>query len=162
MRDLYALLLSLALIAGAVLVHFRALQLLSGWQVDMAASGRVKVLCIILGLIVAHAVEAALFAAGYWIGESGLHLGRFIGVQPTTPLQYFYFSLETFTTQGVGDVYPVGPLRLLAALEPLAGLILIGWSTTFTFMVMSLDWRESLEARRPAQPQSLSGAPSGK
>ena len=148
MRDIYALLLSVGLITAAVLVHFQALRILSTWQTNMTASGHIKVLCIIIGLITAHVVEAAMFAAGYWVGELGLHLGRFVGVQPTGAAQYFYFSLETFTTQGVGDLYPVGPLRLLASLEPLAGLILIGWSTTFTFMVMSLDWQESLRAKR--------------
>ena len=63
--------------------------------------------------------------------------------------QLFYFSIETFTTQGVGDVYPVGPLRLVASLEPLAGLILIGWSGSFTFLAMGLDWRLAPRTTEP-------------
>lgn len=144
MADLGALLLALVLISAAVAVHFRALLGLSAWQERAAsASGHFKVLMIIFGLIGAHALEAGVFAAGYGVGETWLHLGRFVGTPHMNPGQFFYFSLEAFTTQGVGDVYPVGPLRLVASLEPLAGLILIGWSTTFTFLAMGLDWRQA-------------------
>lgn len=39
-----------------------------------------------------------------------------------------YFSAETFTTLGYGDVVPHGDLRLLAGIEALNGLLLIGWT----------------------------------
>jgi hypothetical protein len=35
----------------------------------------------------------------------------------------------------------MGQLRLLASVQPLVGLMLIGWSTSFTFLVMRRDWR---------------------
>ncbi|MGT2492638.1 ion channel [Cupriavidus basilensis] len=54
---------------------------------------------------------------------------------------YFYFSLETFTTQSLGDISPVGATRLIASIEPLVGLILIGWSTSFTYIIMRRDWQ---------------------
>ena len=142
MTDLCALLLALLLITAAVAIHFQALLALSAWQERSAgASGHFKVLMIIFGLIAAHAVEAGVFAAGYALGERWLRLGTFVGAARMSASQFCYFSIEAFTTQGVGDVYPIGPLRLVASLEPLAGLILIGWSTTFTFLAMGLDWR---------------------
>ncbi len=148
MADLSALILTLVLIGLAVLIHFQALRFLSLWQASHGASGRLKVLVIIFGLIAAHVIEAGVFAGGYWAGERLLQVGQFVGPQAMTAAQYFYFAIETFTTQGVGDLYPVGPLRLLASLEPLAGLILIGWSTSFTFLVMGPDWRIGPEADR--------------
>jgi hypothetical protein len=147
MIALYAILLSLFLIAAVVLVHFEALAVLSAWQARARISGHMKVLAIIFGMIAAHIAETAIFAFGYWFGERGLHLGGFAGERPMGAVHFFYFSLETFTTQGVGDIYPTGYLRLLASLEPLAGLILIGWSTSFAFLVMTRDWSAKRDDR---------------
>ncbi len=42
-----------------------------------------------------------------------------------------YFSTITFSTVGYGDVVAAHEWRLLAALEGINGLILIGWSTAY-------------------------------
>lgn len=149
MVELYAFILSLALIFASVMIHYQALRLLSVGQDSPEISRNLKILLVIFGLIVAHVLEAGLFAVGYWIGESLLHLGAFVGVPALSASQLFFFSIETFTTQGVGDVYPVGALRLIASLEPLAGLILIGWSGSFTFLAMGLDWRLGQRTKAP-------------
>jgi hypothetical protein len=36
--------------------------------------------------------------------------------------------------------YPIGNLRLLASIETINGLLLIGWSTSFTFLGMQRYW----------------------
>jgi len=144
----YTLILGLVLIAAVVGVHFQALRIMSVWHQDGHASGHAKVLLIIFGLIAAHVSEAGIFALGFWLGEHLLHLGAFTGNRLMDVRDFFYFSLETYTTQGVGDIYPVGALRLIASLEPVAGLILIGWSTSFTFLVMGRDWTERPVRRR--------------
>jgi hypothetical protein len=148
MADLVALILSLVLILAVVTVHFQALLGLSAWQERVAASGHFKILVIIFGLIAAHSLEALVFAGGYWIGAHWLRLGAFFGAPHMQIGQFFYFSIEAFTTQGVGDVYPVGPLRLVASLEPLVGLILIGWSASFTFLAMGVDWQQAFARPR--------------
>ena len=144
MPQFYALILACVLIALAVIVHFQALQMLSAVQNRPEAPGHGRILAIIFGLTAAHVVEAVIFALGYWAGEQALHLGGFAGSRPMGVMHFFYFSLETFTTQGVGDVYAVGPLRLVASLEPLVGLMLLGWSTSFTFLAAKLPvWRQT-------------------
>jgi len=138
--------LCLALVVSclAVLVHYEALRLISTSVIDRAGVSRLRVLGVIFSLLAAHALEAGLFAGGFWLGADVLHFGRFIGRAPTDVYQYYSFALETYTTQSVGDLYPIGGLRLLASIEPLVGLILIGWSTSLTFMVMARDWRVKL------------------
>ena len=148
MLHLYAFGLGLLLIAIVVVVHFQALQLLSAPRGRGAAGVHAKLLTIIFGLLAAHILETAIFAFGYWAGERAFGLGSFVGARPMGTLHYFYFSLETYTTQGVGDVYATGPLRLVASLEPLVGLMLIGWSTSFTFLMMGRDWTLRARARR--------------
>lgn len=140
--------LCLALLVSclAVLIHYEALRLISISVIDRPGVSRMRVLAVIFGVLAAHALEAALFGLGFWLGAEVLHFGRFIGRMPADVFQYYSFALETYTTQGVGDLYPVGGLRLLASIEPLVGLILIGWSTSLTFMVMARDWRTKLSA----------------
>ena len=41
-----------------------------------------------------------------------------------------------YTTVGFGDIAPLGPVRLLVGIEALAGLVLITWSASFTFLIM--------------------------
>jgi Ion channel len=149
---LTAFALAVGLTLAALGMHYEALRLLSVVPQVTRISARLKTLLVIIGAISAHIAEAVAFAVGYWVGEAPLHLGRFVGSGELGangqlgPLQLLYFSLEAFTTQGLGDVYPVGPLRLVASLEPLAGLILIGWSTSFTFLVMRRYWRLKSDA----------------
>lgn len=138
--------LCLALLVSclAVLIHYEALRLISTAVIDRPGVSRLRVLAVIFSVLAAHALEAGLFAGGFWLGDDVLHFGRFIGRAPADVFQYYSFALETYTTQGVGDLYPIGGLRLLASIEPLVGLILIGWSTSLTFMVMAQDWRARL------------------
>jgi len=60
-----------------------------------------------------------------------------------------YFSAETYTSLGFGDLTPAGPLRLLSGVEALNGLVLIGWSASFTYIAMERFWNLS-PADRPA------------
>ena len=138
------LLLALLVSCLAVLIHYEALRGLSAAVVDRPNASRLTVLAVIFGVLAAHAVEAGLFGVGFWLGADVLKFGRFVGRAPRDAFQYYSFALETYTTQSVGDLYPIGGLRLLASVEPLVGLILIGWSTSLTFMVMARDWRMKL------------------
>ncbi|MCJ7798375.1 MAG: potassium channel family protein [Polaromonas sp.] len=47
-----------------------------------------------------------------------------------------YFSAETFSSLGFGDLIPNGPTRLLAGTEALNGLLLIGWSASHVYIAM--------------------------
>ena len=45
-----------------------------------------------------------------------------------------------FSSIGLGDLYPIGPIRLLTGIEGLVGLLLIGWSVSFTYWEMQTFW----------------------
>jgi hypothetical protein len=66
------------------------------------------------------------------------------GVAGHEPLHLFdavYLSSMSYTTVGFGDVVPAGPIRLLAGTEALLGLVMIGWSASFTYLEMERYWR---------------------
>jgi len=145
---------SLALLCAAVLtvtvvgIHYEALRLLSAIH-PRRWSGRMNIGVLIVCIIVVHCLEALVFALGFWFADHVLGLGGLtamgsagvsgVHTQPGV-LVYAYFALETFTTQSLGDIVPVGASRLIASIEPLVGLILIGWSTSFTYVMMRRDW----------------------
>jgi len=146
-----ALLVAAVLTVSVVAIHYEALRVFSGLH-PRRWSGRVNIGFLIVGIILVHCLEAMVFALGFWLCDHGLGLGGLTGKGELSPFVYIYFALETFTTQSLGDIYPVGASRLIASIEPLVGLILIGWSTSFTFVMMRRDWHmdQEEEAERRA------------
>jgi hypothetical protein len=145
-----ALLCAVILTATVVAIHYEALRVFSALH-PKRWSGRVNIGVLIVCIIVVHSLEAMVFALGFWLCDHGLGLGGLTGSRgEITPVVYAYFALETYTTQSLGDIYPVGASRLIASIEPLVGLILIGWSTSFTYVMMRRDWQfdERTQAER--------------
>ncbi len=134
-----ALLCATILTVTAVAIHYEALRVFSALR-PRRWSGRVNIGVLIVGIILVHCLEAMVFALGFWLCDHGLGLGGLTGSREITPVVYIYFALETYTTQSLGDIYPLGATRLIASIEPLVGLILIGWSTSFTYVMMRRDW----------------------
>lgn len=102
---------------------------------------RARLLVVILVAFVAHLAEIGLYAAAYQLLTAS---GDFGVLQPLTQpdfLSCFYFSVETFTSLGFGDLTPVGPIRVLAGVEALNGLLLIGWTASYTYLSMEQYWQ---------------------
>jgi hypothetical protein len=121
-----------------VIVHHEFLRAVSGLAGRLSIPDRAQILVIIAGVLVAHLVEVTLYTAAYYASEKWMGLGRIEG----GVLDYFYFSITTYTTLGVGDLHPRGPLRLIAGVESLNGLVLIGWSASFTYLAMGQFWHD--------------------
>ncbi len=137
-----AIVLSLLLVAATVLIHYEFLRATSAFSSSLEIARRPHILVVIAGALIAHLVEVTLYAATYYICELWGVVGRIDGVMEGGALDYFYFSITTFTTLGIGDVHPRGALRLIAGVESLNGLVLIGWSASFTYLSMEQFWAD--------------------
>ena len=146
MHNFQGFFLAIGISFAAVLMHYEGLRLVSAAATRVPLTARLKMLVVILGVLAAHMLEAGLYALGFAFGAEFLKCGHFVGQPPQNAFQYYYFALETYTTQSVGDLYPVGGLRMMASLEPLVGLILIGWSASLSFMFMRRYWRGPAKA----------------
>jgi hypothetical protein len=144
-NDLEALLLAMAvstvMVLLTVLVHYECLNLLSRYVRSRVPFSRIHVLAVIIGVFTAHTIEVWLYAGAFylldrWSGGMGI-AGHLDG----SLLDYLYFSTVSYTSLGLGDLYPLGALRLVTGIEALNGLILIGWSASFTYLVMQKRWR---------------------
>lgn len=132
--------------ASAVLIHYEALQLASGLKTWSSSPSRTDILKVIAVLLVAHFVEIGLYA-GVLLLCQHLGLGALAGEIEGDAIDWLYFSFSSYTTLGVGDLHPRGPLRLIAGVEALNGLVLIGWSASFTYLTMERVWKDGVERR---------------
>ena len=121
------------------MLHYEVLRLLSFWLARLTIQPRAKLLLVIFGTFISHVLQMLLYAIGYAVLADGLGLGKLTGGTSTFN-DYLYFSAETYTSLGFGDMIPVGPLRLVAGVETLNGLLLIGWSASYIYISMERFW----------------------
>ena len=124
------LLIGLALLATTVVIHGAGLMFLSRWRrteeydpnsvsptdlLDLA-----NALITVMALFALHGAEIWLYAAFYSIAD----------VMPDF-YDALYFSTMTYSTLGFDDAGLDYQWRLIAAIESINGLLLVGWSTAY-------------------------------
>ena len=140
---------SVLLIALTTIFHYEVLSTLSAALPTLTMPKRAKVLVTIFCALAAHALEIGLYGLAIYLLGRDLQGGALAGQLPFTLEHCLYFSAETYTSLGLGDVTPTGSLRLLAGVEALNGLLLIGWSASFAHLEMDRFWRpERHDVRR--------------
>jgi len=140
MKDLsIAIFVSFSLISLCLYMHFAVLRNASRIRSGIEKSTRRPVLLVMAMIFLTHLTEIILFAATFWIMvDAGL--GSLSGAHASTAADYFYFSIGSYTTLGIGDIAPEGPVRIVAGVEALTGLLLIAWSASFTYLLMERIW----------------------
>ena len=136
---LTAMLVSTLMVLLTVTIHYEGLQIISRMLVRITLAGRRAIILSVTGLFALHTVEVWLYALAYAaLGNvDGAHFrGEFAGGLA----DYLYFSATSYTSLGLGDVYPQGGVRLVTGVEALNGLLLIGWSASYSYLVMERIW----------------------
>ena len=131
---------SLVLIALTTLIHYEVLRGMHVGLPRLRIPARTKLLVVMFVALLAHAAEIALYAVALYALIHYINIGDLSGEKTTTVLDCFYFSAETYTSLGLGDIAPLGPVRLLAGVEALNGLLMIAWSASFTYLSMEKFW----------------------
>lgn len=96
---------------------------------------RTQILGTILATFVAHTACVWLFGGVYYLLDRSFQFGSLGGNTGHGLMDYVYFSAVSYSSLGLGDVYPTGGLQLLVGVEALLGLVMIGWTVTFTYIV---------------------------
>ena len=125
-----------ALTATCVVIHYTAMRrLYLSPRLDHRPVG---VLFFVVAMLVVHVVEIWIFGMAYYL-MAGTAFGT---VSDPSFSGCIYFSASAYTTLGLGDEFPSGPLRAITGTEGLAGLVLIAWTASFTFLHMQRAWEE--------------------
>lgn len=101
---------------------------------------RNKLLYVVLSIFIAHTLCVWAYGICYHIMVEHLNLGTISGDLAGSFMDYIYFSAETYSSLGMGDIYPTGNLRFISGVEVLNGLVMIGWSASFTYLAMERFW----------------------
>ena len=128
------------LIVSSTVLHYEALRALNAALPSLCIPNRTKLLVVMVGSFLAHAAEIAMYGAAFYFFVRYLDKGSLSGAARLSVAHCMYFSAETYTSLGFGDLTPTGPVRLLAGAEALNGLLLIGWSASFTYLSMERFW----------------------
>jgi hypothetical protein len=131
---------SLLLVVATVIMHYELLQFAGTLPCRLTVPTRPRIIIVIGVVLAAHILEAGLYAAAYYVLQTQFGMGGLGGHLEGDLLDYFYFSMATYTTLGIGDLHPNGVMRLIAGVESLNGLVLIGWSASFTYLTMEELW----------------------
>ena len=135
-----SIIVALLLVMATVLLHYELLQFAGTLPDRLPFSNRARMIIVIAVVLTAHLLEASLYAVAYYTLQTHAGIGGLAGHLEGDLLDYFYFSMATYTTLGIGDVHPSGMVRLIAGVESLNGLVLIGWSASFTYLTMEKFW----------------------
>lgn len=90
-----------------------------------SAAGVVLTMTVVLGLFVLHGLEIWLYALLYLELDAIHHLRDAV-----------YFSTQAYGAIGFGDEALLPEWRIVAGIEGINGVILLGWSTAFFVTVM--------------------------
>lgn len=137
MTELLAYAIAIGVTALCVGIHYEALRALAAAPATAPPRGRRRILAIIVALLMVHFVEIGVYAGAYQL-MAGPYFGSVHGAAAFS--DYFYYSATVYSTLGFGDLVPAGALRALTGAESLAGLVLITWSASFTFLQMQRFW----------------------
>lgn len=137
---LVALLVSMVLVLIVVLIHYEVLRFTSLLPPRLTIRPRQRILAVILAAFFAHGVEILLYAIVYYLLADDAGIGHFGGTFQNRFSDFLYFSTATYSSLGYGDIFPVGDLRLVAGIEAVVGLMMIGWSASFTYLAMEKFW----------------------
>jgi hypothetical protein len=138
----------LLLLIVTTVIHYEVLRLLSELRLlklllpRLGMRPRMRLIFVIFGAFAAHAFEILLYGAAYYLLDTQFDVGSMGQTGTLLYSRCVYFSAETFTSLGYGDVVPHGDLRLLAGMEALNGLLLIGWTASYTYLSMERFWGE--------------------
>lgn len=111
-----------------------------GWLPHIDIVSRKRVILVILAMFIGHIVSVSLYALFYWFLYITSTVGTFYGAFDGSFISIVYFSLASYSSLGYGDIYPGGAFRIIAGIEAINGLVLIGWSVSFTYLAMQKFW----------------------
>lgn len=127
---------------ACILVHYEFLRLISGSAAHLAVAPRQRIVYVVAGTLFSHIIQILIFALLLWVLSVAVKQEVFgIGI-PVSFQQSLYVSFESYASLGISASIPFGPLRIFSGVEGLSGLVVIGWTSAFTYWCMTQYWAD--------------------
>ena len=137
--------LAIGLCLLTIVVHYEAIALITRMRRHLSKNLRWRMMQTVSVLFAAHVLEIQLFAAGFYFSAAWPELGGLTGAVSNSVTDFSYFSAASYTSVGYGDIYATGPIRVVAGMEALVGLLMIAWSGAFTVFYMERHWADGYD-----------------
>lgn len=136
-----------SVVASALLVvltcglYYEIMRIVWRWIANADKRSRHLMYMVIIAIFIGHTVNVWIYALAIWY-LADIGFGTVVGLGEAPQLiDFVYFSASTYSSLGYGDIYPTDALRMIAGVEVINGLVLIGWSVTFTYFMMQELWK---------------------
>ncbi len=118
------------------------------WKVlpKMRVSPRLRVILVIIPIFAIHMASIWMYALVYFLVGNFTSIGKLMAAGKVVGIGYqgfvecLYFAAATYTSLSLGNMSPADNLRMLACAEVLNGLVMIGWTISFTYLTMEKFW----------------------
>jgi hypothetical protein len=134
------ILISLLLLAATIAIHYETLRITSIRLAHLHMAPRLRIIVILTAALASHLLQVTLYAFCYVVLEELGGFGTLGGDRGHVLEDAFYFSITSYTTLGIGDLYPTGALRIISGIEALNGLVMVGWTASMTYLSMEKFW----------------------
>ncbi len=133
-------LICISMLALTTLLHYEVLGTLNARLPRLNVPSRAKLLVVMFLAFLAHTTEIVLYGLAVFGSIHFADVGTLKGPGGSSLVNCMYLSAETYSSLGFGDVVPLGPIRLVAGVEALNGLLLIGWTASYAYIAMERFW----------------------
>ncbi|MEL7445415.1 MAG: ion channel [Pseudomonadota bacterium] len=139
--NMIVIILSVVLIAATIVVHYETLRLASWGATDLNLGPRKRLWMMLTAAIISHLVHVLMYAGAFILVEHTFAVGTLEGPDSGAFNDAFYFAITSYTTLGIGDVFPSGQARLLSGIAALNGLVMVTWTASMTYLHMERFWK---------------------
>tara|TARA_R110002126_G_C10490543_1_gene503771 strand:+ start:13991 stop:14470 length:480 start_codon:yes stop_codon:yes gene_type:complete len=95
---------------------------------------------LVAAIFSAHTTVIWIYGVTYWTMVHSFGFEPLSGIAHDSFFGYIYFSAATYSSLGIGDVFPHGAMQFMTGVQVLNGLILIGWSIMVTYFSVQKLW----------------------
>jgi Ion channel len=131
---------SILLIALTSLIQHEVIHGLTVRMPELGLPARVKFLIVVFAALLSHMTQIALYGLAMYLLVNHANTGLLEGPDGPALSSCMFFSAESYTSLGFGDIKPTGPIRLITGVEALNGLVMIGWTACYLFMEAERIW----------------------
>lgn len=146
--------ISVGLIAITCLIAYEMLRAMWSGMPNWKLHPRLRILLIMCTVFSIHILNIWIYAFVIFILENMGYFGALVGAGHVAGWHWqsfedcLYLATASYTTIGFGDIVPTSYLRMIAGTSALNGLVMIGWTISFTYLALERFWTLPHEKHR--------------
>ena len=135
-----AIIISIALVFVTTAIFYEVLGLVLRFIGRHDLRNRPLMFVLVVAIFSAHTIAIWIYGTVYWVMVHTFGAEPLSGIAHDNFFGYIYFSAATYSSLGIGDVFPHGAMQFITGVQVLHGLVLIGWSVMVTYFAVQKLW----------------------